>query len=38
MNTSKPHTSINNKIACTYGEKCYRKNPDHFNKYSHPIS
>eukprot|EP01132_Coremiostelium_polycephalum_P005918 gene5918-7367_t len=21
---------------CMYGEKCYRKNPDHLRKYSHP--
>ena len=21
---------------CAYGKSCYRKNPDHFNEYSHP--
>lgn len=24
------------KPACMYGEKCYRKNPEHFAEYSHP--
>ena len=24
------------KPPCRYGIKCYRKNPEHFKKYSHP--
>lgn len=24
------------KPPCKYGEKCYRRNPDHFQEYSHP--
>ncbi|CAF5109944.1 unnamed protein product, partial [Rotaria socialis] len=23
---------------CPYGEKCYRKNPDHLKQYQHPSS
>ena len=29
-------TSI--KKRCPYGERCYRKNPDHFQEYSHSPS
>ena len=24
------------RSECKYGTKCYRKNPDHFKKYTHP--
>ncbi|KAA3676754.1 uncharacterized protein DEA37_0007271, partial [Paragonimus westermani] len=26
------------KSPCPYGDKCYRKNPRHFEEYSHPFS
>ena len=26
------------KKICPYGERCYRKNPDHFQEYSHSSS
>ena len=25
-----------NKPLCKYGSECYRKNPEHFEKFSHP--
>ena len=25
-----------NKPPCKYGSECYRKNPEHFEKFSHP--
>lgn len=25
-----------NKPVCKYGASCYRKNPDHLKKFSHP--
>ncbi|XP_060577228.1 tyrosyl-DNA phosphodiesterase 1-like isoform X2 [Ruditapes philippinarum] len=28
--------SIKKKVPCQYGAKCYRKNPSHFEEYSHP--
>nr|CUU97415.1 hypothetical transcript [Hymenolepis microstoma] len=27
---------IDTRLPCKYGAGCYRNNPDHFNRYSHP--
>ena len=29
-------TEANNLPPCKYGAKCYRKNPSHFEEFSHP--
>ena len=29
-------TILDTRPLCKYGDKCYRKNPDHFRKYRHP--
>jgi len=29
-------SKLEDKPACQYGAKCYRKNPQHFKEYSHP--
>ena len=29
-------TEVVNKPPCKYGSECYRKNPEHFEKFSHP--
>ena len=30
------HGLINKRVACKYGESCYRTNPVHKTEYSHP--
>ena len=34
FNNSSGH--VQTREPCVYGKSCYRKNPDHFNEYSHP--
>lgn len=29
-------SEVVNKTPCKYGSECYRKNPEHFEKFSHP--
>ncbi|VDM18626.1 unnamed protein product [Hydatigera taeniaeformis] len=31
-------TSVSSRPVCRYGSACYRRNPDHFEEYSHPDS
>jgi len=33
---SGPSERKKSKICCSYGEKCYRRNPTHFTEYLHP--
>jgi hypothetical protein len=34
--SSGKQNSSSSKIPCKHGERCYRKNPEHLEKYSHP--
>ena len=31
-----PAKATNSQLACKYGKKCYRRNPQHLKDYSHP--
>jgi hypothetical protein len=30
--------SLDDRPVCKYGSSCYRKNPDHFQQFSHPLT
>ncbi|XP_045183449.2 tyrosyl-DNA phosphodiesterase 1-like [Mercenaria mercenaria] len=36
MNENTCNSAKKKKVPCQYGLKCYRKNPSHFEEYSHP--
>lgn len=36
LNENMNNSAKKRKIPCQYGHKCYRKNPSHFEEYSHP--
>ncbi|KAL4238825.1 tyrosyl-DNA phosphodiesterase 1 [Mactra antiquata] len=36
LNENKCNSASKKKTPCQYGDKCYRKNPSHFEEYSHP--
>lgn len=36
LNENRNDSAIRKKPPCQYGQKCYRKNPTHFEEFSHP--